>query len=109
MNKLPGIDSVNEWKYRLFDNSAQFGFWGLSFKPIWGVVLILLMFLAVLYTIVPSFVLVVLALTAAFLVFNLAKKIWRNHKYHEDYVKPTRKNEEHVVETTLADRPYYKK
>ena len=109
MNKLPGIDSVNEWKYRLFDNSAQFGFWGLSFKPIWGVILILLMFIAVLYTIVPFFVLEVLVLTAAFLVFKLAKKIWRNHKYHEEFVKPTRKNEKHVVETTLADRPYYKK
>ena len=109
MNKLPGIDSVNEWKYRLFDNSAQFGFWGLSFKPIWGVILVLLMFLAVLYTILPSFVTGVLVLTAAFLVFNLAKKIWRNHKYHEEFVKPTRKNEKHVVETTLADRPYYKK
>jgi len=109
LNKLPGIDSVNEWKYRLFDNSAQFGFWGLSFKPIWGVILVLLMFLAVLYTQAPFFVIKVLALTAAFLVFKLAKKIWRNHKYHEEFVKPTRKNEKHVVETTLADRPYYKK
>ena len=109
MNKLPRIDGVSEWKYRLFDNSAQFKFWGLSFKPIWGVVLILLMFLAVLYTIVPSFVTGALALTAAFLVFNIAKKIWRNHKYHEEYVKPTRKNEKHIVETTLTDRPYYKK
>ncbi len=109
MNKLPKIDAAKEWKYRLLDNSAQFGFGDIAVRPIWGVVLVLLMFLAVLYTILPSFVIGVLAITAALLVFALMKKVRRNYKYHRFHVKPARKNEEHVIETTLADRPYYKK
>ena len=109
MNKLPKDDAVKERKYRLLDNSAQFGFGDIAVKPIWGVVLVLLMFLAVLYTILPSFVVGVLAITAALSVFALIKKVRRNYKYHKLHVKPARKNEERVIETTLADRPYSKK
>jgi len=92
---------LNKWKYIFPDKSRGDSSVVLAFTAYLLVSLLL-------YVFWKPLALVFAILLACFLLFLLAKKLWANHTYRRDYVKPSQKHVKEVTVTELSDRTYYK-
>lgn len=94
-------DELKKWKYIFPDSSRKD-------SPILLAAVAYLLVSLLLFVFWKPLTYVFAILLVCFLLFLLAKKLWANHVYRRDYVKPSQKHVKEVTVTELSDRPYYK-
>lgn len=92
--------STKALRYRLFDNSSPF-------KPIWGVVLVIVLAGAFFYIVWPGLIKIILVAIFILLTLSSLKKLIRELQYKLQYEQKSQKDERRLIETSVAEPPLY--